>query len=69
MGIDPFRCSICSAPAVVREGLASVPHATWCRWAPRPRPPVVTLTAPAAVHDSIHSVDATERRESQSHGH
>ena len=43
---DDTRCPTCLAPLLVRPDSTTYrPHLSWCRWAPKRRPPVVVLPA------------------------
>lgn len=46
------RCPTCCAPLLVRSDTTTYrPHLSWCRWAPRVRPPIVVLPVPAYLED------------------
>lgn len=46
------RCTVCDAPFLVRSDSTTYrPHLSWCRWAPRVRPPIVVLPVPAYLED------------------
>ncbi|MFT4008862.1 MAG: hypothetical protein QM655_02350 [Nocardioidaceae bacterium] len=46
-----YRCPTCGVALRIKNGRTHLAHATWCRWAPRPKPAVVVLTT-SATHDN-----------------
>lgn len=63
MTTDSSRCPTCSAPLLVRTDTTTYrPHLSWCRWAPRARPPIVVLPVPKYDDQPETADDESERR-------